>query len=246
MGRKTAELFHRTEIHTFPFPSQVRDGDQVQLEAVLWITTFWSIRCLQRFPVVVWYVMVPIYSPGVKMERAFDCCAHHSLHLCAKKRNSTIDEMPDWSPLPTAALDLQCKCSLLWFSPSPLTYTGSEKESITERKNPMPVSQSLWVHVPGRCHFLSHHLWFSGFFHPLFRIDPKVRGPGVDEDIPFMNEYSKVSHSLHVGQLCVSVLILTHCKKLLWWGSRDALLCAIAICSFSTIMVNFPPWPWPV
>lgn len=60
-GEEEAELFHRTETHTFPFSSQVRGEDQVQLKAVLWITAFWSIRYLQGFPVVIWYVMVPTY-----------------------------------------------------------------------------------------------------------------------------------------------------------------------------------------
>lgn len=44
-----------------------------------------------------------------------------------------VDRMPDWSALPIAKLDLQCKCSVLWFDVSPLIYAGSEKKLLKRK-----------------------------------------------------------------------------------------------------------------
>jgi hypothetical protein len=78
-----------------------------------------------------------------------------------------------------------------------------------------------------------------------------------DEDTPFRTECFKVSRSLHIVQLCVSVSFpSTARKQLFWWGLSDILIygymtmASVAILlprSFSRLIVaDFPlgPWPW--
>lgn len=48
---------------------------------------------------------------------------------------------------------------------------------------------------------------------------------GFDTDTPFRVESYKVTYSLHVDQLWVSVLSTIYCKKkLFWWRGRNALI----------------------
>lgn len=77
---------------------------------------------------------------------------------------------------------------------------------------------------------ISHSLPTSG-------VDPQTLGGGLCWRVPLRSECSKVSSSVHIAQLWVSVLgPVYRKKKLLWWGLSDTLIgvpvsvAAVGIC----------------
>lgn len=88
--------------------------------------------------------------------------------------------------------------------------------------------QSFWVHL---CinPVVSTRSCFLGVFHPhwlltmfFFSSSTEIfepQGKGFDGDIPFRNEWSKVSHFLPGSG--AGLCLLPYCKKLLWWWSAE-------------------------
>lgn len=113
------------------------------------------------------------------------------------------------------------------------------------------LAQSLWVCmyirpvVSGRyclnCLLgIIHYLWLLKSFCFLFHIDFWALSGGFDEDILFWTKCSKVSHSLHIVQLWVFMLVPIYCKKeLLWWELRKTLICGHGSLSLGVISLPY-------
>jgi hypothetical protein len=97
--------------------------------------------------------------------------------------------------------------------------------------------------------------WTNGCIYFPFKGFSEPWVEGCDRDIPFRAECSKVSHSLHIIWLWVSIFIPIYCRrKLLWWWlsktliyeySRMSLGVTLLLCSFSRMVVlGIPPGPW--
>lgn len=96
---------------------------------------------------------------------------------------------------------------------------------------------TLWVHiwispvVPGRYCFPWSHVSPLIFMSPLLYWSLSLMGRSLTTK-PFRTEYSKVSHSLYIVQLWVSLLIPIYCsKKLTWCSLREALIYGFIIMS---------------
>lgn len=95
------------------------------------------------------------------------------------------------------------------------------------------LSQLPWVHI-FNCYVqenttsLMLYLWLlylTNFLPPISQWSLSLRNKEWHIVIPFMDENSAVSYSLHVDQSCLSKLMSIYCKeKHFWWVLSDALI----------------------
>jgi hypothetical protein len=93
--------------------------------------------------------------------------------------------------------------------------------------------QSLWVYlclspaVSRRPCFIGvlHLFWLLDSVHFFFCKVSRDRGEKFDGDIPFKTQCYKVSYSLHIVQLWITIFVPISCRmKLLWWHLRNTLI----------------------
>lgn len=110
----------------------------------------------------------------------------------------------------------------------PYLHTGALCGLVLSRfVNIVTIAMSLYSQLlcPGKHYFLDVISMTSAsynLFPPISQWSLSLRNREWHIDIPFMDENSAVSYSLHADQSCLSKLMSIYCKeKLLWWVLSD-------------------------